>query len=90
MEGSAGRDYANKYLTGAKKVDTAPTTVVEFDCPSELIRSLFARQQKNEDGCMSHGLGNKAGKDLEQFNASLRDGTSTWRIVNVKRRLPAK
>ena len=45
---------------------------------------------KPEDGAMSMGLGHKAGGGLGLFNASLRDGTSTWRIVLVKRPLKQK
>ena len=38
--------YAEKYLRGHKSVDTAPTTVVEFIAPKELIATLFATQHK--------------------------------------------
>ena len=86
MRGEAGRSYAEKYLRGAKWVDSSPTTVVEFVCPSALIEELFARQCKPEEGTLSHGLGDKGGKGLATFNASLSSGASTHRIVLVKRR----
>lgn len=77
--------YAEKYLNGKKYVDTSPTSVVEFICPSELIQALFAIQHKPEDGAISMGLGNKAGKGLPLFNTALAEGRSRWRIVRVKR-----
>jgi hypothetical protein len=86
--GEAGFSYAQKYLNGAKWVDSEPTTIVEFDCPQSLIRTLFERQQKPEDGAMSHGLGDKGGKGLPDFNATLSDGDISWRIMMVKRKLP--
>eukprot|EP00727_Mastigamoeba_balamuthi_P001152 m51a1_g11033 hypothetical protein (141) ;mRNA; f:425798-426347 len=52
VEGPEGRAYAAKYLTGRKWVDTAPTTVVEFDAPAELVRRLFEMQCKAEDGAL--------------------------------------
>jgi hypothetical protein len=85
IEGEAGRSYAEKYLAGKKWVDTAPTTVMEFDCPAQLIEALFAIQHKPEDGAMSMGLGHKAGGGLPLFNQSLADGSTTWRVVKVKR-----
>jgi hypothetical protein len=85
IEGEAGRTYAEKYLAGKKWVDTAPTTVMEFDCPAQLIEALFAIQHKPEDGAMSMGLGHKAGGGLPLFNQSLADGYTTWRVVKVKR-----
>lgn len=85
IEGEAGRTYAEKYLAGKKWVDTAPTTVMEFDCPAQLIEALFAIQHKPEDGAMSMGLGHKAGGGLPLFNQSLADGSTTWRVVKVKR-----
>lgn len=78
--------YAEKYLTGEKWVNTHPTTVVEFTVPEELYDTLFAQQHKCEDGCLSIGLGSKAGKGLELFNASLFQKKSTFRIVLVKRK----
>ena len=45
VEGEEGRVYAEKYLKGLKKVDTFPTTVVEFHAPLVLIQTLFAMQQ---------------------------------------------
>lgn len=81
MEGDRGRMYAEKYLNGKKWVDTAPTTVVEFTIPKSVWDELFVIQHKVEDGCLSIGLGNKAGKGLDTFNAALL----SWRIVKVKR-----
>ena len=85
VRGEAGRSYAEKYLRGAKWVDSSPTTVCEFICPAALIEALFARQCKPEAGALSHGLGDKGGKGLAQFNQSLASGTSRYRIVLVKR-----
>ena len=85
MEGEAGRRYAEKYLKGIKRVDTSPTTVVEFTAPRDFIEGLFRNQSKIEDGAMSTGLGNKAGKGLAAFNSRLLDGSITYRIVLVKR-----
>jgi hypothetical protein len=90
IEGENGRLYAEKYLNGKKKVDTEPTTVVEFVCPKSLIQLLFDKQHKVEDGAMSIGLGDKAGGGLPTFNQSLLDGESSWRIVKIKRRLDTK
>jgi hypothetical protein len=59
--------------------------VLEFDCPVDLIDEFFRIQSKIEDGTMSHGLGDKAGKTLPRFNAAIADGDVTWRIVPVKR-----
>eukprot|EP00929_Paragymnodinium_shiwhaense_P098801 TRINITY_DN60313_c0_g1_i1.p1 TRINITY_DN60313_c0_g1~~TRINITY_DN60313_c0_g1_i1.p1 ORF type:complete len:242 (-),score=47.58 TRINITY_DN60313_c0_g1_i1:298-1023(-) len=85
VRGEEGRQYAEKYLRGHKKVDSSPTTIVEFLAPRELVYALFAMQSKNEDGAISHGLGNKGGRGLPIFNASLRMGETTHRIVAVKR-----
>lgn len=85
IEGEKGRSYANKYLTGAKWTDTKPTTIVEFDAPCALIELLKERQMKIEDGALSMGLGDKAGKSLPLFNESMRKGETTYRIVKVKR-----
>eukprot|EP01060_Flectonema_neradi_P000611 TRINITY_DN10385_c0_g1_i1.p1 TRINITY_DN10385_c0_g1~~TRINITY_DN10385_c0_g1_i1.p1 ORF type:complete len:177 (+),score=21.28 TRINITY_DN10385_c0_g1_i1:39-569(+) len=85
IEGDKGREYAEKYLTGKKWVDTAPTTVVEFVVPCKLVETLMAIQHKAEDGCLSMGLGNKAGNGLPLFNKSLQSGESSFRIVKVKR-----
>jgi hypothetical protein len=74
-----------RYLTGQKRVDTSPTSVVEFAIPVELYEVLFAIQHKVEDGAISIGLGNKAGNALPLFNSALADGRSSWRIVKVKR-----
>mmetsp|Transcript_9776 Transcript_9776/g.13462 ORF Transcript_9776/g.13462 Transcript_9776/m.13462 type:complete len:175 (+) Transcript_9776:38-562(+) len=93
IRGKSGRIYSEKYLKGHKKVNTNPTTVVEFDVPTALIDNLFERFHKPEDGALSCGLGPKAGGDLNLFNEALRcDETKssgqcgTWRIVTVKRR----
>ncbi len=67
IEGDVGRIYAEKYLTGHKWVDTHPTTVVEFSIPIELRNQLFAMQHKAEDGAISMGLGEKAGRSLLFF-----------------------
>ena len=85
VEGPTGRAYAEKYLRGQKKVDSAPTTVVEFMVPCALVRTLFAMQQKPEHGVLSHGLGDKGGHGLPLFNAALRRGEGSFRIVLVKR-----
>ena len=83
--GAEGRVYCEKYFRSNKYVDTAPTTIVEFNCNAEMIDSFFKKQSKIEDGTISHGLGDKAGKTLQEFNASLLKGDTTWRIVLVKR-----
>lgn len=85
VEGEEGRAYAEKYLRGHKSVDSSPTTVVEFSVPRMLVERLFTMQSKNEDGCISHGLGDKGGRGLPLFNASLHSGESSFRIVLVKR-----
>lgn len=85
IEGFIGFWYANKYLTGQKFTDTHPSTIAEFCCPNELINILEKIQTKVEDGAMSMGLGNKAGGGLDLFNASLKDGTTTFRFVKIKR-----
>eukprot|EP00930_Biecheleria_cincta_P072070 TRINITY_DN5950_c0_g1_i1.p1 TRINITY_DN5950_c0_g1~~TRINITY_DN5950_c0_g1_i1.p1 ORF type:complete len:332 (+),score=43.70 TRINITY_DN5950_c0_g1_i1:28-996(+) len=85
VEGKEGRIYAEKYLRGHKSVDSSPTTVVEFAAPRGLVQHLFAMQSKNEDGAISHGLGDKGGRGLPLFNASLQSGETTFRIVLVKR-----
>ena len=85
IEGGSGRTYAEKYLKGHKKVDTMPTTVVEFLTPKTLVDRLFAMQHKVEDGAISMGLGNKAGGGLPLFNERLASGDTTFRIVLVKR-----
>lgn len=85
VEGEGGRVYAEKYLRGHKSVDSSPTTVVEFAAPHSLVKRMFAMQSKNEDGAISHGLGDKGGRGLPLFNASLQSGETTFRIVFVKR-----
>jgi hypothetical protein len=87
IEGSVGRNYANKYLTGQKWTDTNPTTVVEFTVPVDVIETLKKIQIKAEDGALSMGLGHKAGGGLHIFNDSMKKGDTTWRIVKVKRNL---
>ena len=85
VEGPNGRVYAEKYLRGHKKVDSSPTTVVEFVAPKPLIDALFEQQCKVEHGAISHGLGDKGGKGLARFNASIAAGDTTFGIVLVKR-----
>ena len=85
IEGENGRSYANKYLTGAKWTNTKPTTIVEFSVPTKLIETLKQKQMKIEDGALSMGLGDKAGKGLPLFNESMRKGETTFRIVKIKR-----
>ncbi len=85
IEGESGRLYANKYLTGVEWTQTNPTTIVEFCAPTELIETLQQKQMKVEDGALSIGLGNKAGKGLRLFNESITKGETTFRIVKIKR-----
>merc|ERR1719230_1521145 len=85
VEGDEGRVYAEKYLRGHKSVDSSPTTVVEFAAPRALVDRLFSMQSKNEDGAISHGLGDKGGKGLPLFNESLTKSATTFRLVFVKR-----
>ena len=85
IEGENGRAYANKYLTGAKWTNTRPTTIVEFLTSTKLIETLKQKQMKIEDGALSMGLGDKAGKGLSLFNESMRKGETTYRIIKVKR-----
>ena len=87
IEGDNGCAYAMKYLNGLKRTDTHPSTVVEFHVPKTLVKTLFDRQHKVEDGALSMGLGNKAGKGLDLFNESLRDDGTGFRIVGVKRKV---
>eukprot|EP00045_Choanoeca_perplexa_P019551 m.3125 g.3125 ORF g.3125 m.3125 type:complete len:168 (+) comp4530_c0_seq1:373-876(+) len=86
MEAEPGRTYAEKYLRGHKKVDSMPTTVVEFCCSRSLVTWLFTKFHKAEDGVLSTGLGTKAGNTLERFNSELATGAVSWRIVLVKRK----
>lgn len=90
VEGPNGRQYAEKYLRGHKKVDSSPTTVVEFIAPKLLVDSLFQQQCKVEDGAISHGLGDKGGNGLKQFNDSMAVGDTTFSIVLVKRGITNK
>merc|ERR1712070_517989 len=80
VRGQEGRAYAEKYLRGAKKVDTSPSSVVEFVCPRGLMDRLFEKQCKPEEGVLSHGLGDKGGRGLLEFNASLLSASSHYRI----------
>ena len=80
-----GRRYCESYLRSNKTVDTNPATVVEFNCPEDLIGDFYRIQSKIEEGTLSHGLGNRAGKTLPRFNAALAEGSISWRIVLVKR-----
>lgn len=84
IQGEVGRRYAEKFLNGRKKVDTHPSSVVEFAAPAELVERLFAEHTKVEDGALSCGLGSAAGRGLPSFNAALEAGEATWRIVTVK------
>ena len=84
--GQEGREYCEKYLRTNKYVNTVPTTVVEFACERALIERFWAIQCKIEDGTISHGLGNKAGNTLSEFNRALAEHRVQWRIVLVKRR----
>ena len=89
--GENGRAYCEKYLFGRKKVNTAPTTVFEFDVPAALADRLWEMQHKPEDGCLSHGLGDKGGRGLPLFNECLAreaaeaGGARRFRVVTVKR-----
>lgn len=90
VEGDIGRTYMEKHLTGQKSVDTNPTTVVEFTINNDLLDVLWSldmykKQHKIEDGCISMGLGFKAGKGLDLFNRQLLVGEITYRIVKVRR-----
>eukprot|EP01090_Pellita_catalonica_P003365 TRINITY_DN13033_c0_g1_i1.p1 TRINITY_DN13033_c0_g1~~TRINITY_DN13033_c0_g1_i1.p1 ORF type:complete len:146 (-),score=23.99 TRINITY_DN13033_c0_g1_i1:297-671(-) len=90
IEGQVGRWYANKYLTGQKRTDTEPGTIVEFTVPQEVIKEISSIQTKVEDGALSMGLGNKAGNTLPIFNKCLKDGTGSFQIVKVKRKIKKK
>jgi len=85
IEGQVGREYATKYLTGKKWTDTHPSTVVEFVVPVAFFLKLKEKQCKIEDGCISVGLGNKAGNCIGLFNEEMKKGNITFRIVKVKR-----
>lgn len=90
VRGNEGRQYCLSYLRGQKRVDTDPTCVIEFICPQNLVEKWFAKQHKAEKGCISHGLGNKAGKTLPEFNEAIQQGLIKWRVVDVKRLLRKK
>ena len=88
VEGPVGRAYCEGYLHGLRKPSgNVITTVVEFLAPRRLVETLFAMQQKIEDGCFSHGLGEKGGKGLPLFNAAMDAQRISYRIVLVKRTL---
>jgi len=85
-----GRAYSNKYLVGKKRVNTSPTTIVEFVISIGLIGALKGMQMRIEEGAMSMGLGDKVGRGLSFFNKELMSGNSTFRSVKVKPRGPQK
>mmetsp|Transcript_20803 Transcript_20803/g.48853 ORF Transcript_20803/g.48853 Transcript_20803/m.48853 type:complete len:113 (-) Transcript_20803:366-704(-) len=85
-EGPAGRAYCEGYLRGLRRPSgNVVTTVVEFAAPRGLVEALFAMQRKIEDGCFSHGLGDRGGRGLPLFNAEMDAGNVSYRIVLVKR-----
>mmetsp|Transcript_4351 Transcript_4351/g.7926 ORF Transcript_4351/g.7926 Transcript_4351/m.7926 type:complete len:198 (+) Transcript_4351:444-1037(+) len=90
IQGEPGREYSEKYLKGLKKVDSSPSTVVEFVAEKRMIDELFQHFHKPEDGVLSCGLGDKAGGQRNKFNDSLRSGSTHWRIVTVKRGIKKK
>ncbi|KYR02810.1 hypothetical protein DLAC_00275 [Tieghemostelium lacteum] len=90
IQGSVGRNYANKYLTGKKWTNTSPSTIVEFTCPVELVEQLKKIQIKVEDGALSMGLGSAAGGGLPLFNDSIANQQTSWRIVKIKRPITKK
>lgn len=80
------RAYCEGYLRGLRKPSgNVVKTVVEFAAPAPLVERLFSMQRKIEDGCFSHGLGDKGGKGLPLFNAALEAKETSFRIVLVKR-----
>ena len=83
--GEEGFNYCKKYFGGGKRVDSNVTCIVEFECEEKMVADLFSRFSKAEDGCMSTGLGHKAGKTLSIFNDCLKRGETTFRIVFVRR-----
>lgn len=85
VQGKSGYEYCTKYLYGTKRVDTNVTTVIEFCAINSLIDEIFAKFHKPEDGCLSTGLGDKAGNTLMLFNQALADSSISWRPVLVKR-----
>lgn len=90
VRGSEGLNYCKKYFGGGKQVDTEVTVIIEFVSEKTLIETLFQKFSKAEDGCMSHGLGSKAGKTLNLFNESIRTGKTTFRPIFVRRLLKKK
>jgi len=87
IEGATGFKYSGKYLNGAKKVDTSPTTIVEFVVPKDFLAHMLSIQSKVEDGAISVGLGGKAGNCIGMFNELMSNGVIQFRIVKVKRLL---
>jgi hypothetical protein len=85
VRGEEGFNYCKKYFGGGKRVDSNVTCIVEFECEEKMVADLFSRFSKAEDGCMSTGLGHKAGKTLSIFNDCLKRGETTFRIVFVRR-----
>lgn len=85
VEGVQGFQYCMKYFNGQKSVDTHVVTVIEFCCPTALVQSLFHTFHKAEDGCLSTGLGSKAGNTLNVFNCAQADGRIRWTPVFVRR-----
>ena len=90
IEGINGFYYSNKYLVGHKKVDTSPTTIVEFTMPKYFLEELKQIQSKIEDGAISVGLGDKAGGGITRFNEFIKDSKITFKIVKVKRSIKSK
>ena len=90
IEGVNGFNYSNKYLVGHKKVDTSPTTIVEFIMPKYFLEELKQIQSKIEDGAVSVGLGDKAGGGITRFNEFIGNSEITFKIVKVKRQLKSK
>ena len=63
---------------------------MQFYVEKSLVDELFAMQCKIEDGCTSHGLGEKGGNGLPKFNLALIQGRIKWKIRLVKRTSVAK
>lgn len=85
-----GRRYCEGYFNGKRFVDSNVTVIVEFCVPKALIEFCYAKQHKCEEGTLSHGLGNKAGRTLYLFNNALERGHIKFCTVMVKRRKKAK
>jgi hypothetical protein len=71
-------------------LDTDVTTIIEFCCSAVFVDELFVIFSKAEDGCMSHGLGNKAGGTVSRFNAAIASGLIVFRVVFVRRLVKKK